>query len=385
MNYELTQEQKEIAASFGTFCRDQIAPRAGLLDEASGEDAIRLMRENLARLADNGYFRCLINADLISRGAAGEELAKSCGATFLAAMASATAFGVPIGIFGSAAQRERYLPALAAGKLTGCLAYTEAEAGSDLGAIQTRASRQGGNWLLNGAKDLVTNAPLADAFLILAWTDEAAGLSEGLTFFLVDRDTAGLTTGPAVSTLGLRGAPIAGINLSGCLVADDAILGGQTGQGFTQLQLTLAHIRLAIATLSVGLGVAAMEDSTSWAKTRRAFGKPIGIFEGVGAKLAHMFTLNDLGRLLTLKAAWAMERNDPEAPLLSAAAKVFTSESAREIAHLALQVHGGHGYLQGTVAERLYRDARFAELAFGTSELLRGEIAKDSLDRFREA
>lgn len=266
----------------------------------------------------------------------------------------------------------------------GAIAYTEEEAGSDLGGIKTRATRDGQGWTISGSKNLVTNAPLADVFLLLAWTDEGAGLAEGLTFFLVERGAPGLSVGPATATLGLRGAPVASITLADCPVSAETILGGQTGQGFGQLQVTLTHIRLAIATLSVGLGVAAMEESTRWAKTRKAFGKPIGIFEGVGAKLAHMFTLNDLGRLMTQKAAWALEQADPQAPVLAAAAKVFTSEAGREIAHLAMQVHGGHGYLQGTLAERIYRDARFAELAFGTSELLRAEIAKDSLDRYRE-
>lgn len=385
MDYELTENQKEMAASFGAFCRAEILPQAGLLDEANSDDVVSMMRENLTKLAQAGYFRYLSSPDMISRCTVGEELAKSCGATFLSAMSSATSFGVPVSIFGSAAQKERYLPALAAGNLVGCLAYSEQDAGSDLGAIRTRATRQGNDWLLNGAKNLVTNAPLADAFLILAWTDETAGPERGFTFFLVDRGTAGLTSGRAVSTLGLRGAPTAGVSLAGCLLSNDAILGGQTGRGFLQLQQTLTHIRLAISTLSLGLGVAAMEESTRYAKTRKAFGKPIGIFEGVGAKLAIMFTLNDLGRLMTQKTAWAIERSDPEAPVLSAAAKIFTSESTREISHLAMQVHGGHGYLKGGLAERIYRDARFAEVAFGTSEMLRGEIAKESLDCFREA
>ncbi len=384
MNYELTASQREITASFAAYCRAAILPQADILDTADPGEAARLMRENLRKLALAGYFSCLLAPDMISRCTAGEELAKSCGATFLAAMSSGISFGTPVFIFGSDAQREKYLPALAAGNLVGCLAYTEEGAGSDLGGIITQASRQNNGWFLSGAKNLVTNAPLADVFLILAWTGKEAGLEGGLTFFLLDRDTAGLTIGPAVSTLGLRGAPIAGINLSGCLLPDEAILGGQIGRGYEQLLQALTHVRLAIATLSVGLGVAAMEESTSYAKTKRAFGKPIGIFEGVGAKLAHMFTLNDLGRLMTFKAAWATEQNDPEKAVLAAAAKIFTSEAAREIAHLAMQVHGGHGYLKGGLVERIYRDARFAELAFGTSEMLRGEIAKASLDPFSE-
>jgi alkylation response protein AidB-like acyl-CoA dehydrogenase len=128
-----------------------------------------------------------------------------------------------------------------------------------------------------------------------------------------------------------------------------------------------------------------MEESTRYAKSRKAFGKPIGLFESVGAKLAMMFTYNDLGRMMVSRAAWAMEQKDPESVVLTSCAKLFTSEAANEIADLAMQVQGGHGYLKGTMVERLYRDARFAVIAYGTSEMQRAVIAKDSLDRFKSA
>ncbi|MDZ4164740.1 MAG: acyl-CoA dehydrogenase [Smithellaceae bacterium] len=384
MNYEPTDKHKELASSFAEFCRKEILPGAARLDEADPAETAGLMRENLAKLGRAGYFRQLLADDMIGRCVAGEELAKNCGATFLSAMSSGTSFGAPVSIFGSDAQREKYLPALAAGSLIGCLAYTEEAAGSDLGGIGTRATRRGDGWVLDGSKDLVTNAPLADAFLVLAWTDQTGGLERSLTFFLLDRDTEGLTIGPTLSTMGLRGAPTAGINMAGAFVSAGAVLGGETGRGHSQLMKTMEHIRLAISLLSLGLGVASMEESTRHAKARTAFGKPIGLFEGVGAKLAIMFTLNDLSRMMAWKTAWAMDQADQEASVLSSCAKIFASESAREIAHLAMQVQGGHGYLKGRPSERIYRDARFAELAFGTSELLRGAIAKDTLDRFRE-
>lgn len=385
MDYELTDKHKELTLSFGEFCRREILPEAARLDEADPGETAGLMRENLAKLGRAGYFRHLLADDMIGRCVAGEELAKNCGATFLSAMSSGTSFGAPVSIFGSDAQRERYLPALALGNLAGCLAYSEESAGSDLSGIGTRATRRGDGWVLDGGKDLVTNAPLADAFLVLAWTDQTGGLERGLTFFLLDRDTEGLTISPALSTMGLRGAPTAGINLAGCCVFAGAILGTEAGRGYGQLMKTLEHIRLAVSILSLGLGVASMEESTRHAKARTAFGKPIGLFEGVGAKLAVMFTLNDLCRMMAWKTAWTMEQGNQEAPVLSSCTKIFASESAREIAHLAMQVQGGHGYLKGRPSERLYRDARFAELAFGTSELLRGAIAKDTLDLFRKA
>jgi alkylation response protein AidB-like acyl-CoA dehydrogenase len=153
--------------------------------------------------------------------------------------------------------------------------------------------------------------------------------------------------------------------------------------GYAQFTQVMESVKLALSAMSVGLGVACMEDSTAYAKSRKAFGKPIGLFEGVGAKLATMFTANDLGRMLAYRAAWAMEQQDPESPVLTACAKLFSSESVNEIADLAMQVHGGHGYLKGSTVERLYRDARYAVIAYGTSEMQRAAIAKDSLDKFK--
>jgi acyl-CoA dehydrogenase len=260
------------------------------------------------------------------------------------------------------------------GERIGAFACTEREAGSDLAGMQTAAESKDGRWILNGEKDLVTNAPLADFFLVLAWTDREAGMERGMTLFLIDREAIGVTIGRSLETMGLRGAPIAGIRLENCGVTKAALLGGAPGDGWGRMQALLEEIKLVLSVLCVGIGMACMEESTRHAKAKKAFGKPIGLFEGVGAKLATMFTFNDIGRMMTCRAA-----------VLASCAKLFTSEAAGRIADLAMQVHGGHGYLKGAVVERLYRDARFAALAYGTSEMQRAFIARESLDRFRAA
>ncbi|MBA4422410.1 MAG: hypothetical protein C0390_04810 [Syntrophus sp. (in: bacteria)] len=385
MDYELSDEHRGLQAQMGKFCREEIAPGAALFDEAPPEEVAARMRTNLKKLAGTGFLNLLMGEDPLGSCVAGEELARVCPSTYLAAVSSAIAFGRTVKRFGSDAQRERYLPPLAAGEGIGAFACTEREAGSDLGGMATTAEKRDGRWVLNGEKDLVTNAPIADAFLVLAWTDRNEGLEGGTTLFLVDRSTEGLTIGKPAETMGLRGAPIAGIRLENCRVTDEALLDGAVGAGWGRMQALLEEIKLAVSVLCVGVGMACMEESTRHAKAKKAFGKPIGLFEGVGAKLATMFTLNDIGRMMTCRAAWAMERNDPEGPVLTSCAKLFTSEAAGRIADLAMQVHGGHGYLKGAVVERLYRDARFAELAYGTSEMQRAFIAKDSLDRFSAA
>ena len=385
MDYELSDAHKSLQAEIGTFCRNEIAPGAALFDEAPPEEAAARMRSNLKKLSGAGFLNLMLGEDLLGSCVAGEELAHACPSTYLAAISSATSFGRAVKRFGTDAQRERYLPLLAAGEEIGAFACTEQEAGSDLGGMAAAAEKRDGGWILSGEKDLVTNAPIADFFLVLAWTDREAGPERGMTLFLIDREATGVTIGRPLETMGLRGAATAGIRLDNCAVPEEALLGGSAGEGRDRVQALLEEIKLALSVMCVGIGTACMEESTRHAKAKKAFGKPIGLFEGVGAKLATMFTLNDLGRMMTCRAAWAMEQKDPEASVLASCAKLFTSEAAGRIADLAMQVHGGHGYLKGAVVERLYRDARFAELAYGTSEMQRAFIAKESLDRFRAA
>ncbi|MGV8079699.1 MAG: acyl-CoA dehydrogenase family protein [Syntrophales bacterium] len=384
IDYELTKEQKDLQGRMVAFCRTDIAPAAAQLDEAAKENVPEILRAQLKKLAGAGYLDLLLKSDFVSQCVAGEEVAKACPAVFLAAMSSATAFGMALSCFGSQAQKSRFLPGIAAGDFIGALACTETEAGSDLSGMATKAEKKGDQWILTGSKDLVTNAPVADAFLVLAWTDREAGLEKGLSLFVVEKGAAGLAVGPTVETMGLRGAPTAGITLTGCTVPADALV-GEAGGGYALLDRITDWIKLSLSAMSVGLGVACMEISTGHGKGKKAFGKPIGLFEGVGAKLAIMFTLNDLGRMLTLRAAWSTDHQETEAPILTASAKLFTSESVNKIADLAMQVHGGHGYIKGTAVERLYRDARFAELAYGTSEMQRAFIARDSLNRYKPA
>ena len=384
IDYELTREQKELRARMAACCLAEIAPRAAELDSISGSEAAKVVKDNLKRLGKAGYLDLLVKGDFVSQCVAGEELAKSCPSTFLSAMSSGTAFGMAVQAFGSQAQKDSLLPGICTGEKTGAFACTEDIAGSDLSRIETRAELKGGKWVLTGAKDFVTNAPFADTFLVLAWTGPDSGLDKGLSFFLVDRSAAGLEVTGAVETMGLRGAPVAGIRLAGCAVPADNLL-GKAGEGYAIWKSITEWLKLAVSILSLGIGVACMEISTSHGKNRKAFGRPIGLFEGVGAKLAIMFTNNDLGRMLTLRAAWSMDSKDADAPVLASCAKLFTSEAANKTSDLAMQVHGGHGYLKGTAVERLYRDARFAELAYGTSEMQRAFIARDNLNKYKPA
>jgi len=389
MDFELSDNHKELQQKMKDFFQKHIAPRASKMDISSSEERMALMRENLDRLSQVGYLGHCIkedyngdSMDFVGQCVTAEELAKACASTFISARASAFLFAYPVQSFGTEQQKKAYLPYIAKGGKIGAIAYSEQDAGSDLLAIQASAEKVDKGWVINGTKDIVVNAPIADVFLVLAKTSSKDEESPAFGLFIIDRDTPGLEIGERVETLGLRGAPIAGLDLKDCHVSDEALLGGTPGKGKEQIEDVLEKGRLTLSAMAVGLGVACMEMATQRAKKRVAFGKQIGRFQEVGFKLSDMFTDNDLGRMLTLRAAWAYDNNEAEADILASCAKLFTSEALTRISNHAMQIFAGHGYVKGTDVERVFRDARFVEIAEGTTEIQRVIIAKSVLDKY---
>jgi butyryl-CoA dehydrogenase len=383
MDYELTGEQKKLQQDVALFCAREIAPGAQKMDVSPKEEVGSLIRDNLRKLGEAGFLGAGLagdSLDLVEHYVAGEEIAKACASTFLSARASVFMCGGLIKLFGEAEEQKNYLPGLLKGNLVGSVAYTEAEAGSDIASIATTAKNEGGTWILNGVKDIVGNAPLADVLIVLAYTDMEAGAEKGMTLFIVERDAKGLSIGSPLETMGLRGLPLSEVRLNNCEAKE--VVGGEPGKGYEQLDRMLKMGTVGIVSLSVGIGTACMEKATQQAKSRKAFGRQIGKYQEVGFKLADMFTGNDLGRMLGLRAAWAMNNGEAEADILGSCAKLFATESTTNIANLAMQIFAGHGYIKGTDIERLYRDAKFGEICEGPSEIQRTIIAKNELDKF---
>jgi butyryl-CoA dehydrogenase len=377
MNYELTDVQKALRSAIRNVAREIVD-----VPEKAG---VETLKKNMAKLAGVHYQSLVLGDDIVGYCLAGEELAKVCPSTFFSAMSSAAAFGLPVNRFGTAEQKRKYLYPILKGDGFGSLAVAESAAGSDVAGITTTGRKtDGGRWILNGAKSFATNAPLAGAFLVLAWTDKEAGKEKGMTFFLIDHEARGVRVSESKEMMGLKGAPIAELEFSDCEVGPEAVL-GSSGEGNAQLTSITPLIWVSVALLALGIGSSCLENSTFYARSRTAFGQPIGYFEGVGAKLANMFTMIDLGRMITHRAAWGMEKQEKESSILAACAKLFTSESVNRIADLAMQIHAGHGYVKGSKVERLYRDARAAEIIHGTSEMLRAYIAEDSLNKLKPA
>lgn len=387
MNYSLNDVQKSIKDNLSTFCNKELAPRAPLLDTSSHEEVQVLIKENIKKLATIGYLGMPheekyggTNLDLLSQAIAGEEVARTCASTFLSAGASNGLFGMPLKMFGTDQQKDKYLPGIIKGELIGSFGLTEPEAGTDAAAIKTTAVKKGNEWIINGSKTFITNAPITDVCLVMAYNDKAAGPGSGVTAFLVERDTPGFVVGKPFDKLGFRGSPTAEIFLEDCKVPQSAVL-GQVGAGFIQAMQTLEYGRIGMATVSLGIAVACMDASNAYSKERKAFGKPINRYQEISFKLADMMIMTDIARMLIQKAAWAKEVKDPESAIFASCAKLFASESATKIASMAIQVYGGYGYIKEFPVERLYRDAKLGEIGEGTSEIQRVLIAKSILNK----
>ncbi len=388
MDYDLTPEQLSIKENFTKFCTKEIEPRAEILDRASHEEVDKLIKENMKKLAGIGYLGMGheeefggTDLDLISQAIAGEEVSKACASTFLSCGASAGLFGVPLRFFGNAEQKKKYLPGIIAGDIVGCFGLTEPEAGSDAASIKTTAVKKGDKWVINGTKTFITNATIADVALVFAYNDREKGPGAGVTCFLVDKGTKGFSVGKPFDKMGFRGSPTAELIFEDCEVPESAVL-GEVGRGFIQAMQTLEYGRIGMATVSLGIAVKCLEHANKYSKERTAFGKPINRFQEVAFKLADMMIMTDVSRLLIYQACWAKEMKDPEAAILASVAKVFASESATQISSMAVQVHGGYGYIKEFAVERLYRDAKLGEIGEGTSEIQRVLIAKDLIRKY---
>ncbi|HOJ13552.1 MAG TPA: acyl-CoA dehydrogenase family protein [Deltaproteobacteria bacterium] len=377
MDYELEPSRVDFLKALGAHLAERVAPRRAQLDSCGPEERARLMRDNIAGLGTHGFLAAMSIGnppDLVGHYLALEETAKACPATCLSARASAFLCAGAISLFGSPGAKETYLPRLLSGEAVGALAYSEPGSGSDLGALGAVAESDAGVYLVDGEKDIVVNAPIAEVFVVLARTPE------GPSLLVVEGGARGLEIGPCLDTLGIRGAPVGGVRMRRCEAA--CLLGREPGMGLEQLERLLSMGAVGAAALCVGIAHACMEISTERAKSRSAFGKPIGMFQDVGFKLADMFTLVDLSRLLALRAAWAFDTGERDAPVRAACAKLFSAEACSKVANWGMQIFAGHGYLAGSPIERLYRDARFGEICERTSEILRLTIANEELDRF---
>ena len=294
-------------------------------------------------------------------------------------------FGTNIGIGslgilidGTEAQKRSYLPRLASGEIIGSFCLTEPESGSDAASLTTSARREGESYLLNGTKRFITNAPRAGLFTVMARTQPAEAGTAGISAFLVEAGTAGITVGPAYRKMGQQGTQVADVVFTDCRVPATALLGGVEGRGFKTAMKVLDRGRLHISAVCVGAAERLIADSLRYALERRQFGKPIGEFQLIQAMLADSKTEAYAARCMVLDAASRADQGESIATL-AACCKLFASEMVGRVADRAVQIHGGAGYVADYAVERFYRDVRLFRIYEGTSQIQQIIIARSML------
>ncbi|WP_159992884.1 acyl-CoA dehydrogenase family protein [Roseomonas sp. 18066] len=359
------------------FAEEEVAPLAAELDESE-----RYPAELYQRLAQAGLFGiCVpealggVGADVLSYALVMEELGRGY-ASVADQVGLVELLGTLLTEHGTTAQQERFLRPLLKAERRCAYALTEAEAGSDLAGLKTRAVRDGEGWVLNGAKLWIHNAPIADFAAVLARTDPAAG-HRGMSIFLVELDSAGVSRDRKEHKMGQRASPVGGLRFDGVRLPADAML-GQEGRGFHMMMSVLDKGRIGIAALALGILQAALEDSIDYAKQRKQFGQAIAEFQAVQWMIADMAKDAHAARLMVHHAAQILDSGE-RATLPASMAKCFASDAAVARTADAVQIHGGSGYIRGVRVERLFRDAKITQIYEGTNQIQRMIMARSLL------
>lgn len=301
-----------------------------------------------------------------------EELSR--GSSLADAMFAMQALGsYPITLAGSDGQKERYLPRVGRGESIAAFAVTEPEAGSDLASMQTRAVRRGNEYVLTGTKCFISNAGIADHYVVFAST-EPEKRGKGISAFLVEADTPGFVV--IEKTAVIAPHPIGVIGFEDCLVPEENLLGAE-GDGLKIALSTLDVLRCTVGAAALGLGQRALEEAIQYSRSRRQFGQELAKFQGTQFKLADMATELEAAKLLVYQAGWAHDCGREGAKQKSSMAKLYAAEAAQRIVDQAVQLHGGKGVVVGNVVERLYREVRALRIYEGTSEIQKIVIARD--------
>ena len=374
MDLNLTEDQRMVQKTARDFATSEVLPKAAEIDREHRHPA-----ELVARMAELGFLGIAVpeqwggaGMDHVSYVLAMEEISRACASTGVIMSVNNSLVCDPIARFGTDAQKKQWLAPLAAGKLLGCFALSEPEAGSDAAAQRTVAVEDGSDWVINGTKNWITNGPVAQVCVLFTMNDRAAG-HKGITAFILPMDARGVRVGTPDDKLGIRGSKSSQIFLDDVRLSADHLL-GEVGGGFKVAMSTLDGGRIGIAAQALGIARASLEDSLGYAQQRKTFGKPIAQHQAIAFKLADMATELDAARLLTWRAAWLKDQKLPYGKE-AAMAKLYASDVANRGAREAIQIFGGNGYVTEFPVERHFRDAKITEIYEGTSEIQRLVIA----------
>ena len=380
MDFRPTEEQQLLRRSVREFAETEMRPHVREWDEQQHFPA-----ELMPKLAALGLLGIQFPEQYGGAGLSAidyciciEELARVDPAVALSIAAHNGLCSAHIFLFGNEQQKQRYLPPLTRGQKIGAWGLTESSSGSDAAGMRTTATRAGDCWVLNGSKTFTTHGRVGDTMVVMAVTDRAAG-TKGISAFIVDKGTPGLSPGKKEDKLGMRASDTSEMLFENCRIPADQLLGGE-GQGFVNTMQVLDAGRIGIAALSVGLAQGAYEAALAYAKVRKSFGKTISTFQAIQWKLADAATRIEAARLLTYRAAYLKDRGG-RTSLESSMAKLYASETAVRVAEDCVQIHGGYGFVKDYPAEKYFRDVKLTTIGEGTSEIQRLVIARQLLSR----
>ena len=383
MDFTLSEAQQQLQATMRRFVEREVIPVASEYEHADAypEPLVKQM-------ADMGLFGCILPSeyggmglDYVSYAIICEELSRGW-MSLAGILNSHLMMALMTCWYGTEEQKRTYIPAFARGERRGGLMLTEANAGSDVAAMQTTAVLHGDTYIINGAKMFITNAERGNTFMLLAKTDTAVRPPHrGISAFLVDKSHPGFHVGRAIKKLGYKGLRTCEVHFDNCAVPRTCLV-GEEGKGFKYVMAALEVGRINIAARAVGMARAAFEDSIRYAQQRVQFGQPIANFQAIQFKLADMATHIAAARLLTYQAAAKKDRGE-RCDLEAGMAKLFASEICERATSEGIQIHGGYGYTEEFAVERYYRDAKLLTVGEGTNEIQRLVIARRLLELYR--
>jgi alkylation response protein AidB-like acyl-CoA dehydrogenase len=380
MNFQLSDEQRQIKEMVHDLCLERVEPRAAEIDEA-GEfpwDIKKLFQEHdiLGIPFPPGYDG--VSGSALTLVLAMEEIARFCVTSSLI-LGVQSLGSLPITLGGTEEQKRAFLPPLARGERLAAYALTEPGSGSDAGGMRTRAIKHGDTYVLNGSKTFITGGSVADTIVVFARTDQDGDTpARHISAFIVEKDMPGFKVGKLEKKLGIRGSPTAQLFFEDMAVPVRNLL-GQEGKGFQLAMRVLDHSRPGIAAQALGIAEGAFDVARRYARERRQFGKPIAEFEGIQFMLADMATQIEAARMLVYASGDALDRHLQDVRVSSSMAKLFASDVAMRVTTDAVQVLGGYGYLRDFPVERMMRDAKITQIYEGTNEIQRFVIARELL------
>ena len=379
MDFALSADQRLVQEMVREFAQKELKPMAATIDQTQ-----QVPWDSLTTMAKLGLLGMIVpeeygggGMDFVSLAVAIEEISRVCASTGVITAVNNSLVAYPILTFGNEAQKRTYLPLLCSGQKVGAFALTEPVAGSDVAGMQSSARRDGGHYVLNGAKRFITNGGEAGVYVVFAYTDPGQR-HKGISAFIVERGYPGFTVGKHEETMGIRATANCELVFEDCKVPVENLL-GREGEGFKIAMHTLDVSRIDIGAQAVGLAQGCLDEALHYSRERRQFGEPIANFQFIQGMLAQMATAIEAARLLVYRAAWLKDSGAKRFSVEASMAKLLASEVAVECARKAVQIHGGYGYSREFAVERLYRDAKVMEIYEGTSQIQSLVIARGLL------